>query len=389
MRTTWMQRLLLTICLATFVACGADRAAENAERLWQVDTLPTLSIGEEEEPENPSATLQRITGATRLPGGSVLVSDLGEFALKVFDTTGAFVRAFGRSGAGPGEVTYAARLFRCGDSLYVYDIDGNRTSLFTLEGEYVRRFSFDTPEGERVPYSAGSDCNPSGAFVHYGWGDLRAGKPGVHRGRVPLWLTATPDGPATTIDSIAGSERWGQTVNGQFVGTGPLPLGKQPVSGIGRSRAYAGTADSFHVRVYDLQGNALPPLRRDLPPEPLAPEDVAEYKAQRLATASASGRASLERELAEIAFPTVKPAYIALLVDREDHVWVQHPHELGSRSSTWSVFGPDGAFVTEVRLPRILQPLEIGRDYVLGRYLDPESSLPLVRMYRLQRGDGD
>lgn len=386
MRTTWLQRLLLMLCLTTLVACGGDGASEQAARLWQVDSLPMLSIGEDEEPEDPAATLERITGATRLPNGSVLVSDLGENALKEFDGNGALVRALGRRGAGPGEVTYAARMFRCGDSLYVYDIDGDRTSLFTLDGEYVRRFSFNTPEGERVPYSAGSACNASGAFVHYGWGDLSAGRPGVHRGRVPLWLTATPDGPATTIDSIAGSERWGRTVGGQFVGTGPLPLGKQPVSGIGAARAYAGTADSFHVHVYDLAGNAFEPLRRDIPLAPLTPEDVAEYKARQLDAAAESRRAALERELEEFVFPTTKPAYIALLVDREDHVWLQHPHEVGARTSTWSVFDSAGNFVTEVLMPRALEPLEIGRDYVLGRYLDPETALPLVRLYRLRRG---
>jgi hypothetical protein len=37
-------------------------------------------------------------------------------------------------------------------------------------------------------------------------------------------------------------------------------------------------------------------------------------------------------------------------------------------------------------MPKHLEVYEIGRDYVLGRYLDPDESVPLVRMYRLTRG---
>lgn len=394
-RAAWLLGFAALVTLGA--ACADDTPRESGEPLWQLDSAPMVSIGEEDDPENPTEILQRITGATRLPDGSVLVSDLGEFALKLFDESGGFVRAFGRSGGGPGEVTYAARLFRCGDSLYVYDIDGDRTSLFTLDGEYVRRFGFQVPEGERVPYSAGSNCNPAAGFVHYGWGNLGASRPGQHRGNAPLWVTDSPDGPARLLDSIPGSERWGMVVNGRFVGSRPLPLGKQPVSGIGRERVYSGTADSFHINVYALDGSPLPPLRRDIPPAPLTQADVRAFVERQVAVAGETQRSATEAEYADITFPATHPAYTALLVDAEDHVWVRHPERMGAAEpnpstgttsstwSTWSVFSPDGAFVTEVLLPRNLQPFEIGPDYVLGRYLNPEQALPLVRLYRLQR----
>ncbi|HEX6050496.1 MAG TPA: hypothetical protein VFZ21_14550 [Gemmatimonadaceae bacterium] len=56
----------------------------------------------------------------------------------------------------------------------------------------------------------------------------------------------------------------------------------------------------------------------------------------------------------------------------------------GSGSSTvaWRVFDRDGATVAVVDLPVHLAVFEIGADYLLGRYLDPEESIPQVRLYR-------
>jgi hypothetical protein len=42
--------------------------------------------------------------------------------------------------------------------------------------------------------------------------------------------------------------------------------------------------------------------------------------------------------------------------------------------------------VAEVQLPVDLEVYEIGLDYVLGRFLNAEESIPQVRMYRLRRG---
>ena len=52
---------------------------------------------------------------------------------------------------------------------------------------------------------------------------------------------------------------------------------------------------------------------------------------------------------------------------------------------TWRVFGRSGSPVAHVELPTHLTGFEIGSDYVLGRYLDPDESIPQVRVYRLTR----
>src|SRR5205807_9459860 len=68
----------------------------------------------------------------------------------------------------PSTTLFRSRMFRCGDSVYTYDIaEGHRMSVFTLAGQYVRVFRFTPPAGEATPYA--SACNRNGDFVHLGW----------------------------------------------------------------------------------------------------------------------------------------------------------------------------------------------------------------------------
>jgi hypothetical protein len=56
-------------------------------------------------------------------------------------------------------------------------------------------------------------------------------------------------------------------------------------------------------------------------------------------------------------------------------------------SVSWSVFDPRGREIAAAELPVHLEVYEIGDDYVLGRFMDPDESIPQVKMFRLHRGE--
>lgn len=93
----------------------------------------------------------------------------------------------------------------------------------------------------------------------------------------------------------------------------------------------------------------------------------------------------VERSYDEITFPSTLPAYTALVVDADDHVWIRPFPRAASATVRWSVFAPTGKLVAEVAVPKHLEVHEIGRDYLLGRFLDPEEGIPQVRQYRITR----
>ena len=75
-----------------------------------------------------------------------------------------------------------------------------------------------------------------------------------------------------------------------------------------------------------------------------------------------------------------------MLVDDADFVWVRPFARPGATSVQWSVFSPVGSLAAEVLVPVHLEVFEIGHDYMVGRYFDPDEAIPQVRVYRLERG---
>jgi hypothetical protein len=104
-----------------------------------------------------------------------------------------------------------------------------------------------------------------------------------------------------------------------------------------------------------------------------------------VAEAGEPRRAAVERWYSEIEFPATLPAYTQMIVDSDDHVWVRGYPRRSATTARWSVFSPTGALVAEVDVPKHLEVYEIGRDYALGRYLDPTEAVPQVHLYRLTR----
>jgi len=160
-------RIRFLLFIVATIACSDASVPPAQDSQWAVALEPSMRIGAEYD-------FGAITGATRLPDGSLIVGSVGDFALHRFSATGAPTKKFARKGQGPGEITYLAALHRCGASLYTRDLAGDRITEFSLEGEYVRDFRFS-----EMPYR--SDCNESGVFVHMGWERSSEIKEGAYR----------------------------------------------------------------------------------------------------------------------------------------------------------------------------------------------------------------
>src|SRR5688572_14887238 len=109
------------MCQSRVVLTGILLAITNPLALaqtpakWAVEPNASVTIGASET--DTTDLLTTVVGATRLPDGRILVGDQGSFALRLFSPQGKALRAFGRKGGGPGEITYLKALLRCGDSV--------------------------------------------------------------------------------------------------------------------------------------------------------------------------------------------------------------------------------------------------------------------------------
>lgn len=366
-------RLPLVLLLALVTQCAEGRAPSAQ---WTIDPTPVLTIGG--DPLDTAAIFTEVAGATRLPNGNILVGDRGAFALRVFDQEGRPVRQFGREGSGPGEIRYLKALLRCGDSLVTLDIGEDRTSIFSIDGTFARAFRFGSPQAGNPPYQ--SACNRDLVFVHFGWEDMRQFKLGVYRTAVPYWISGADSAVRHVIGSFPGSER-----HGIVGGAGPLPLGKQPTVGIGSDRLYIGTADRYEILVFDLNGTPRDTIRKANVNLQTTPADIEAFKEREIADEGERRRAAIERRYADFPFPATIPAYANFVIDADENLWVQDYPRGQSMTVTWTVFDRTGSQVAEIALPTDLTVFEIGRDYVLGRWMSIDEAIPQVRMYRLRR----
>jgi hypothetical protein len=360
----------LSITLSiTLLSCFLSLAIESADaqsRAWTIDPAPTLRVG---NGASEAEQFQAVVGATRLPNGHVLVGDRGDYSLLVFDERGAPVRKFGRKGKGPGEVSAISWLLRCGDTVVTSDITGSRVSMFSLNGDFVRSFRFTG-----VIYR--SACGPTGRFVHYAWERDQDSKAGIYRALVPFWITRADSASGVPLGRFPGSERFNNS---------PLPVGKEPRVAIGRTHAYVALADSVFVRTFTFDGKEGAPLR--LAASPVA-STIADKRADMetmIAIVGEKARNSVETLYSSMPYAKTLPATRDLVVDTEGNLWVQRYPRGGAPTVRWDVFAPGGVVLASLQLPSTFELYEVGRDYVLGRYIDPNEGIPEVRSYRLRR----
>ena len=198
--------------------------------------------------------------------------------------------------------------------------------------------------------------------------------------------------PVASIDGLKRSLR--SRVGGRVVATAFAPDGHEAVHDSG---SYWGFADTYRIVEFSPSGELRRIVRRAWSPEPVTEADKDAFRAGILAgNARSPNLPSIERSVADAVFPRDRPAFSALLVDRDGFLWVKDyerthhdPSVAGQRASrsvhTWTVFDPNGRWLTSVQLPANLEGRDIGSDYVLGWATD-ETGVPRVVVYNLAKG---
>lgn len=354
---------VLAVCLSASIATTVSAQGTT----WTVSSQPVVRLG---IGESDGDILLAPSGASKLPNGNFVVGDVDAFAIKEYSSTGKFVRKYARKGSGPGEISYIFPLMRCGDALVANDLAGGPAqSVFSLGGTYQRKF--------RIPiqiYRLG--CNADMRFAITGWEIKGVAKEGNYRPVSPYYVARADSSAPTLLGELPGPDR---------INNRPLPLGRDPRMAIGPTRVYIALGDSMSVLVYDLAGKPLPALNVHVPRVAATRADFDAEMEREIAMMGEKARAGIEKQYATIAPPKFLPATRDMVVDTEGNVWVQHYPRATLKTVAWTTFSPAGKVLATTALPSELEVYEIGRDYVLGRMINPNDGAPEVRMYSLKR----
>ncbi|MEO7964233.1 MAG: 6-bladed beta-propeller [Gemmatimonadaceae bacterium] len=101
---------------------------------WVLSAKPLLSIG---GAADGAARLETITSVLILENRQVAVGLMSAAEIRVFDSTGRFVRQMGKKGRGPGEFPVLWQVYRARDSIVGVDQSGI-AQIFDASGRFVR-----------------------------------------------------------------------------------------------------------------------------------------------------------------------------------------------------------------------------------------------------------
>lgn len=355
--------------LAFFLAAcngGASRPSSDLPVALTATPVLDLTLGTDD-----SVLIGRLNHAIRLPDNRIVAVDGDAMALAFLDSTGAMLQRVGREGAGPGEFQFPSWVGRChSDSLFVWDAQLQRMSVFSATGSYAREF--------RVPLTRPFmfRCSPAGTIAAFA-DPPQAGGPPVPGAEYPvlrsrmLLFGIEGDSIGGVVDIPIGQER---------------PLGALAAMAISDSQLFLGLNSSAALIVHSHGGREM--VRESLSVAPRPPTD-AEYHAEldRLAArmgGSAEMRARVRAMLAVAPKPEVLPLYRVLLLsgDRDATRWVVTSLEADSVTRLLG-HSPTGRTYT-LTLPGGIELFEIGADFLLGRLSDPDRGDRLL-MYRFDR----
>jgi hypothetical protein len=343
---------------------------ENTARAWRqgeecrISAEPMLEIGAEDGA--PEYEFGQAHGPVRLTDGRIVVADMQSNQMKWFDASGRYLMSAGRTGGGPGEFEQLYRLRKIGgDSLMALN-PASLTSIFTSEGEYVRRFDLDPVRNRgnlwwRGQLSDGTLLALS--LQREGTREIAPpadARPGVEHARLDI-----PEQPPFYRDSLL---HFLFTMEGQLIDS----IGELPGQWIGRERALVPNA------AYAFFGDAFFH----------SPGDVVEVRTFRsLARRRAAGTVSPETPHELIRLERVVrrvPLRDLTVTEADKQAYIAEQRAMYEGIARGSVIDTAGIWLGIVETPPQFTVYEIGADYLLGTWRD-SMDVQYVRMYRLEK----
>lgn len=141
-----MRHMCVTVALLQLWAWPAFAEAQTPE--WTVEVDHVIGSFNDEQ-----TAFEYVAQALIGPGGEVFVIDADASRVAVFDSTGAFLRDFGREGAGPAEFRKMVIAGFSADTLWVFDAPRAKIVRFDPAGDFVRSEIVDDPDGPVLPLS--------------------------------------------------------------------------------------------------------------------------------------------------------------------------------------------------------------------------------------------
>ena len=325
----------------------------------EVDPEPTVEIGG--SPDDPRDQLFGVGRVLQTRQGGFLIVESTAGRVRMYDSTGTFLRDLGGQGDGPGEFRQILDVALAGDTLLVLDRDGSATRL-GLDGSVIgtRRTDYADLTDEAfnpVPHGILADGR-----VLVRAQERVFGRPDGEYVRRVGWLTVDAEGRADTLAFLEA-----QAVRSDEGIPRPYRPWTDPAFAAGGGDLWLTVpAEGRLVRPSD--GLEIEPSPGDRAP---SDDDLARFREEYVARGvSANDRRVIAEWVDEAPVAERIPAFRRVVVDRIRRIWVERWPE-GPARTTWHVFDSGGRRVGTVTIPLALRLEAAGPDWIVGVWSDP------------------
>jgi hypothetical protein len=361
---------------------------------WHLADEPFLHIGGLDGPAETQ--FFQVSGGTRLSDGSFVLGSFGSHDLRRFTADGEHLWTVGREGEGPGEFTGLTEVAAGpGDTVLTYDFRQRRLSRFAPDGSFLDARTLEGA-GENG-FAFVEVLLPDGRAV-YTWRVFGGGADGpppegeIRRDTISIHVSGAPGDTVREIGRFPGPEMvvlQAGTTDGSFnITISSSAFARSTEVAAGDTELWIGDTDLFEIRRYGFDGRLEAMARRTFDPVVVDDALIDRAMAEELERADDDNeRRMIRRRWEDIPVPATLPAYETMGVDRIGNLWAQSFEVPGAPERIWSVFTPEGTWLGDVEFPDRFRPLEIGDDYVLGRFGD-ELDVEHIQLWELVKPAG-
>ncbi len=361
---------------------------------WTVDQRPFLEIGGVRG-EGPYL-FSRISSVVRLSDGSIVVADRDTPELRVFGSTGRFLRSIGRRGRGPGEFTTLDSLAAHHDTLVAFDGAFAALRLFTRSGSYVRSIIVPPLNGVS-PFRWPIGMHSSGAVFTFARDQVLPVGRDVFTDSLRLVRLSSSGTQPKMLGRFPAGHMW---TNPELAAPYSFGFAPQLRAAISRQGYCLGYSERYELECADTLGRVHLAVRRE-PRHSVVSDSARRALASAMqrrdglktGAASAAGWVAHRAKVVKaMQYSKHYPAFAAILIDNAGALWVREYRPQDGIASTappasgtkWDVFSPNGMWLAVVTLPRLFVPFQVGEDYVLGVAYDADD-VPRILQLRLRR----
>lgn len=377
-------------------SAGVEIVANPATGIWGPDEAPTiieeLKIGT--AGGDPDYQFGAIASVDIGSDGTIYVLDQQSQQVRAFDRDGTFLHTIGGPGSGPGELSQVlvALVVTAGDTLFVPDMGHQRITRFTADGGTVGSFPIPMTEGIPIRWQIGAD----GRIVQQVRIMNLPGQTETVVDPKDLLLERDPTGAIRdTVMVLPSGESFQMGPNSMRIRV----FEAEPIWGLGEGGSiYFAMNSDYSIGQYGTDGSLVRLIRKDVARKPVTEADITAIRDAMTKMFQDQGvpPQAMEMVMGSIEFADEYPSFANMMGGPGGSLWVQrvtsaqdmedmgitefNPQDIGS--PIWDVFGGDGKYLGELRLPDRYQPLRVIGDQIWGVWRD-ELDVQYVTMLRV------